>query len=202
VINLAFLASNNGTSLRAIVEAIECGALEARARVVVSNRRDAPALEFGRAHGLRAVHIPTLPDPAVADERLAEVLLAEGADLVVLSGYLRKLGPRVLATFRDRILNVHPALLPNFGGEGMYGLRVHEAVLAAGASVSGATVHLVDDEYDHGPVVAQAQVPVLADDTPLTLQARVMAAEPALFVQTLQRIVRRELDLSELSKAS
>jgi len=195
MINLAFLASNNGSSMRAILLAIEAGALKARPVLAVSNRRTAPALEFAEAHATPTLFIPTVTDPEAADRRLAEALLAAGAELVILSGYLRKLGPATLSAFAGRILNIHPALLPKFGGAGMYGRRVHEAVIAAGEPVSGASVHLVDGEYDHGAVLARVEVPVLATDTPERLEARVIAAEPALFVGTLQRIVRGELAL-------
>ena len=195
MIRLGFLASNNGSSLRAVVAAIEAGELEAEAALVVSNRRAAPALEFARDHGVAALFIPTAADPEAADTRLARALREAGVELVILSGYLRKLGPVTLAAHAGRVLNIHPALLPRHGGQGMYGRRVHEAVLAAGDTVSGASVHLVDGEYDHGAVIAQAEVPVLAGDTAESLERRVMAAEPGLFVHTLQRIVAGNLKL-------
>jgi phosphoribosylglycinamide formyltransferase-1 len=201
VIALACLASNNGSSLRAIVQAIAAGDLRASLRLVVSNKREAPVLDFARAHGVPARHIPTVADPDRADARLEAELVACGAQLVVLSGYLRKLGPRVLTAFPGRVLNIHPGPLPRFGGEGMYGRRVHEAVLAAGVAVSGATVHLVDEVYDHGPVVARVEVPVLPGDTAQSLEARVMAAEPGLFVETLRRIADGRLDLMTLGDA-
>ncbi len=193
MIKLGFLASNNGSSLRAIVAAIEAGELEAEAALVVSNRRAAPALEFARDHGVAALFIPTLTDPDAADARLASALGEAGVEWVILSGYLRKLGPLTLTAHAGRVLNIHPALLPRHGGQGMYGRRVHEAVLAAGDKVSGASVHLVDGEYDHGAVIAQAEVPVLAGDTAESLERRVMAAEPGLFVHTLQRIAAGSL---------
>ena len=195
--NLAFLASNNGSSLRAIVAAIEAGALDARPVLVVSNRKTAPALDFAADHGVAARFIPTAADPDGADRRLAEALTAAGADLVVLSGYLRKLGPATLAAFGGRILNIHPALLPRHGGQGMYGRRVHEAVIAAGERESGATVHLVDDQYDHGEVVAQVRVPLADDDDAAAVERKVMASEPALFVLTLQRLVAGQLMLPD-----
>jgi phosphoribosylglycinamide formyltransferase-1 len=105
------------------------------------------------------------------------------------------LGPRVLAAYRHRILNIHPALLPEFGGEGMYGRKVHEAVIASGAPHTGASVHLVDDQYDHGPVLASVEIPVAPGDTAETIERKVTAVEPALFVQTLQRIVAGTLRL-------
>jgi phosphoribosylglycinamide formyltransferase-1 len=192
---LAFLASNNGSSMRAIVAACRDGRLAAEPVLVVSNRKDSPALAFAVQNNVPALCIPTVKDPDGADKSLADALTASGAELVVLSGYLRKLGPRTLAAFRNRILNVHPALLPDFGGQGMYGRRVHEAVLAAGVAETGATVHVVDDEYDHGPPVAQARVPVKPDDTAADIEARVMAAEPGLYIDTLKRIASGELTL-------
>jgi phosphoribosylglycinamide formyltransferase-1 len=197
--NLAFLASNNGSGLRAIVAAIESGELAAEPRLVVSNRRAAPALEFAREHGVATLWIPTSADPAAADARLADALLGAGADLIILSGYLRKLGPLTLGAYEGRILNIHPALLPKYGGQGMYGRRVHEAVVAAGDTVSGATVHLVDDQYDHGAVVAQARVDLAPGDDAAAVERRVTAVEPALFLTTLQRIVSGELKLPEAS---
>lgn len=194
-LKLGFLASRNGTSARAIVAAVQAGELAAEPRLMVSNNRGAPVLAWAEGAGLAAVCIPTAADPAAADARLAEALTGAAVELVVLSGYLRQLGPVTLARFAGRILNVHPGLLPAFGGPGMYGRRVHEAVLAAGEAQSGASIHVVDEEYDHGPVVAQRAVPVVAGDTPETLEARVTAIEPALFIETLQRIAAGDLTL-------
>ena len=188
MMDLAFLASNNGSSLRAIVASIRTGELAACPRLVVSNRKTAPALDFARAEGIEARFIPTVPDADVADARLAETLTASGAELVVLSGYLRKLGRRTLEAFQGRILNIHPALLPKFGGQGMYGRKVHEAVIAAGETVSGITIHLVDEEYDHGKIIAQREVPVLPGDSVDDLQQRITQAEPPFFVDVLKSL--------------
>lgn len=195
MIRLAFLASHNGSSLRAIVGAIEAGTLDADAVLAVSNRKDAPALDFAREHRIRTLVIPTVADPAAADLNLSQALERAGAELVILSGYLRKLGPVTLKAFAGRILNIHPALLPKHGGQGMYGRRVHEAVIAAGEAVSGASVHLVDGEYDHGAVIARVEVPVLPGETAQSLEERVMAAEPPLFIDTLIRIAAGEISL-------
>ena len=192
---LAFLASNNGSGMRAIVAAIEAGELAATARLVVSNRKGAPALEFARTKGIATKVIPTSADPDAADAHLAATLSGARVDLVILSGYLRKLGPATVNAFAGKILNIHPALLPKFGGQGLYGRRVHEAVVAAGERRSGATVHLVDGEYDHGPIVAQAFVDIAPSDTAEGVERKVTATEPALFVATLKRIVAGELRL-------
>ncbi len=187
-LKLGFLASNNGSGMRAIVAAIETGELGAEAELVVSNRRDAPALAFAAAHGLATLFIPTKADPDAADAALLTALQSAGVELVVLSGYLRKLGPRTLAAYAGRVLNVHPALLPKFGGQGMYGRRVHEAVAASGELVSGATVHVVDGEYDHGPPIAAIEVPLSPGDDAAAIEAKVTAAEPGLLVDVVRRI--------------
>jgi phosphoribosylglycinamide formyltransferase-1 len=174
--------------MRAVVEAIEAGDLDAEVGLVISNRREAPALAFAGAHGAATLFLPTVPDPARSDRRLASALAEAGVDWVLLAGYLRKLGPVTLGAFRDRILNIHPSLLPKFGGQGLYGRRVHEAVIAAGERESGASVHLVDEEYDHGPVLAQARVEISPGDTPETLERKVMAVEPGLYVDVLKQL--------------
>ena len=192
-----FLASKNGTSMRAIVEAARAGGLAVEPRLVVSNNRKAPALEFAAERGVPTLVIPTQADPKAADAALCAALEGAGVELVILSGYLRRLGPLTLGRYRNRILNIHPGLLPAFGGEGMYGRRVHEAVIAAGASESGATIHAVDEIYDHGPVIERRTVPVLGGDTPEALEARVAAMEPGFFVETLARIAAGELRLPD-----
>jgi phosphoribosylglycinamide formyltransferase 1 len=195
LMKLGFLASNNGSSMRAIVAAIEAGELAAEPRLVVSNKGGAPALAFAREHGIQARSIPTVADPAGADTALDQALVSAGVDLVILSGYLRRIGPKTLTRYNRRILNVHPALLPRFGGQGMYGARVHQAVRQSGETRTGASIHLVDSRYDHGEVVAQAEVAIDPNDTAETIEDKVMALEPKLFVATLQRIVEGSLPL-------
>ncbi|MBB3889975.1 phosphoribosylglycinamide formyltransferase-1 [Phenylobacterium haematophilum] len=183
--------------MRVIVDAARAGALPAEPRLVVSNNRKAAALEFAAERGVPSLLIPTQSDPAAADAALCEALEAAGVELVILSGYLRHLGPRTLGRYRNRILNIHPGLLPAFGGEGMYGRRVHEAVIAAGVTESGATIHAVDEIYDHGPVIERRTVPVLPGDTAEALEARVAAMEPGFFVETLARIASGDLRLPD-----
>ena len=169
--------------------------------MVISNNSRSLALARARAVGIPTAHLSsaTHPAPDALDAAIERTLKSHGVELVALAGYMKKLGPRTLGAYRNRVLNVHPALLPEFGGWGMYGDRVHAAVLASGASVSGATVHLIDDEYDCGPVISQAEVPVMPDDTPETLAARVLAQEHILYPKTLQRIASGEVDLSALT---
>jgi len=195
MLKLGFLASRNGSAMRAVIAAIEAGDLAAQPLIAVSNNRKAAALEFAAAHGVPTAVVPTQADPQAADERLRQTLENAGVELVVLSGYLRRLGPETLRRYQNRILNIHPGLLPEFGGEGMYGRKVHEAVIAAGASRSGATIHIVDEVYDHGPVIDRREVPVRPDDTAESLEARVTVMEPGFFVEVLQRIARGELRL-------
>jgi len=194
-LKLGFLASGNGSSARAIIAAIRAGDLAAEPRVLISNNRNAPALGFAAGQDVPALHIPTQSDPASADERLAAALSAHGVELIVLSGYLRQLGPRTLARYEGRILNIHPGPLPQFGGHGMYGRRVHEAVIAAGVAESGIVIHLVDAEYDRGPVIARCSVPVEPGDSAESLEARVTGLEPDFFVETLKRIAEGALAL-------
>ncbi|WP_374576469.1 formyltransferase family protein [Phenylobacterium sp.] len=194
-LRLGFLASRNGSSMRAILAAIHAGTLDAEARLVVSNNRSAAALEAAAAAGVPTLHIPTQADPDAADAALAKAMLEAGVEWIVLSGYLRRLGPKTLAAYRDRILNIHPGPIPAFGGEGMYGRRVHEAVVAAGVGASAITIHLVDEEYDHGAVLAVRKVPLKPDETADSLEARLTALEPEVFVETLQRLASGQLAL-------
>ena len=186
--------------MRAIVAAMRGGALKSEPAVLVSNNRDSSAIAWAEDNDVPWAHISAkvAGSEAAADAAIADALKRHGADLVVLAGYMRKLGPVTLKTFHRRILNVHPALLPRFGGQGMYGAHVHEAVLTAGERESGVTIHIVDDEYDHGAVVAQARVPVEPTDTAATLAARVQAREQTLYPETLRRIIAGEIDLDRL----
>lgn len=194
-LKLGFLASGNGSSAEAVVRAVADGRLAAEPRLLVSNKRSAPALDWAQARGLPAMAIPTLTDPDSADAALAQAMGDHGVELIVMSGYLRRLGPLTLGRYAGRILNIHPGPLPQFGGEGMYGLRVHQAVLAAGLDETAIVIHAVDEVYDHGPELARRGAPVLAGDTAESLEDRVKALEPVFFVETLQRIAGGELAL-------
>src|SRR5262245_38804531 len=189
-LKIGFLASHGGSSMKAILQAIAMEARNASACVVICNNRDAPALAHARILEIPSYHLSEakLGAEADLDRVIAGTLVAHGAELIVLSGYLRKLGPSILGRYRSRILNIHPGPLPRFGGRGMYGRRVHEAVIAAGERASAITIHLVDEEYDHGPVLAQVEVPVEIWDTAKTLASRIEVLEPRFFVETLRRI--------------
>lgn len=194
-LKLGFLASGNGSSALAIIAAIKAGKLAAEPRVVVSNNRSAGVLAAAAGAGVPSLCVPTQKDPVDADARLADVLVKNGAELLVLSGYLRKLGPATLRRYAGRILNIHPGPLPEFGGEGMYGRRVHEAVIRSGAAESAIVIHVVDEEYDRGPELARRTVPIRPGETAESLEARVKALEPEFFVETLQGVAAGRLRL-------
>ena len=172
---VAVAVSGRGSNLESLLRALGPEA-PARVVLVLSNTPDAGGLERARAHGVAA---EVLPDPGDAADWLAR-LERHRIDLLVLAGYLKLVPAPVVARYRHLIVNIHPALLPAFGGRGMYGRHVHEAVLQSGARESGATVHLVDEAYDRGAILAQGRVPVLPDDTPERLAARVLAVEHRL----------------------
>ena len=195
--NIAFLASHNGSNMQTIIDACKSGALAATPAVVISNNSDSGAMLRAHQDGIPCYHLSskTHPAPGDLDQAILEVLQRHQVDLIVLAGYMKKLGPRALARFAGATLNIHPSLLPRHGGQGMYGMYVHTAVLAAGETESGATVHVVDANYDTGAIIAQMRVPVLSDDTPETLATRVLKAEHTLFPQVLQGIVRGQIRL-------
>lgn len=195
--NIGFLASHNGSNMQAIIDACKSGILQAAPALVISNNAGSGALVRAQRESIPACHLSSLTHPSaeLLDQAILDALLAHNIDIVVLAGYMKKLGDRVLQHYAGAILNVHPALLPKFGGQGMYGIKVHEAVLAAGETESGATIHLVTEEYDAGAIIAQETVPVLADDTPQSLAERVLKIEHGLFSSVLQKIVLGELSI-------
>jgi len=203
-LRLGVLTSGEGSNLQALIDACANGRIPCTVAVVISNNSDAGALARARAHRIPAYHISNraFPDDADLDREIVRVLRRQRVGLVLLAGYMKRRGPEFLRAFRYRVLNIHPALLPGpFGGPGMYGLRVHEAVVAAGEKTTGVTVHLVDEEYDHGPVVARREVPVLPGDTAEVLQARVLRTEHELYPAVVGAVARGELDLDAIAAA-
>ena len=190
---VAVLASGGGSNLQAIVDYLDTLAPRAGASVelVASDRVAAGALERARARGIAMVHL----DAARRGDAMADLLESYDVDVIALAGYLRFVPAAVTQRWRGRILNVHPSLLPAFGGAGMYGLRVHQAVVDAGVRVTGATVHFVDEEYDRGPIIAQWPVPVLSHDTAETLARRVLVAEHALFPRAVHGVAEERITL-------
>ena len=193
---LAVLASHEGTTLQAVLDACARGELNAEVALVVSNNSSSGAMQRAAKAGAVTLHVSrqTHATEQARDAALLEALQQAEIEWVLLLGFMKKLGEQTLAAYNGRILNTHPALLPKFGGKGFYGRNVHAAVIAAGETESGATVHLVDTEYDTGPLLSQVQVPVLADDTIDTLEARVKTAEQKLLIDTLIELrSRREV---------
>ncbi len=182
-LRLGVLASGRGSNLQAIIDAIDAGRCPARVAVVVSNRKEAGALDRARRAGLPAVHVDPLshPDRSAFDEAVTAVLAEHGVELVCLAGYMRLLSTEFIAAWRNRILNVHPALLPAFPG-----LHAQRQALDHGARVSGATIHLVDEGVDTGPIVLQAAVAVGEDDTEATLAARILVEEHRLYPEAIR----------------
>ena len=188
---LAVLASHGGSILQAVMDACRSGALPAEVVLVIGNNSGSMVLQRAAKAGIDTLHLSsrTHPDPAALDHAIRDGLRGARADWVMLAGYMKKLGNETLAAFPHRILNTHPALLPKHGGRGFYGRNVHQAVIDAGERESGATMHLVDTDYDTGPIVAQIKVAVAAHDRVEDLEERVQVAERDLVVNTLRDLV-------------
>lgn len=186
---IAVFLSGGGTTLQNLIDRIADGSLPVRIVQVVSSRPDAYGVERAKAAGLSVeiVQRKAFPTTEAFSERNFDLCRKAGAKLVCLAGYLQLL--RIPADYRGRVINIHPALLPSFGGKGMYGHHVHEAVISSGAKVSGCTVHVVDDQYDHGPIIARREVPVHSEDTSETLAARVFEAECELYPEVIRAFV-------------
>jgi len=196
-LRIAVLASGSGTTLQAVIDACEQDALAAKVVLVISNNSESGAMTRARRHGIPAVHLSSLThaDTGALDRAIADCLDRRSPDVVLLAGYMKKLGPHTLGAYRGRLINTHPALLPRHGGQGMYGGHVHAAVIAAGDRVSGVSVHLVDAEYDTGAVLAQRKVAVLPGDDAASLAARVQAAEKPFLIEVLGRIAAGDIPL-------
>ncbi len=185
-----------GTNVQALMDACAGGEIAARMGVVIATRSDAPVLERARA-----MQVPTSvvsprkyqDDEAGYADALHSVLARHGIGLICLAGYMRRLPPPIVTAYAGRIMNVHPALLPLFGGRGMYGEHVHQAVLDSGMKVSGCTVHFVDEHYDTGPIILQTAVPVEDDDTPQTLAARILPCEHQAYARAVQLFAQGRL---------
>jgi len=191
-LRIGVLASGEGTTLQAVLDASRAGDLGAEVAIVISNNSTAGALRRANASGVLTRHFSskTHPDPSELDQSICAALADARVGLVLLAGFMKKLGPQTLQAFARRIINTHPALLPKFGGHGMYGMNVHRAVVAAGERQSGATVHVVEPEYDTGPIIAQCVVDVIEGDSPEQLAERVQAGERVLLVDVIRDIAR------------
>ncbi|MDE6889032.1 MAG: phosphoribosylglycinamide formyltransferase [Eubacterium sp.] len=201
MLRLAVLVSGGGTNLQALIDASEQGSIKnAQLAVVISNKKDAYALERAARHGIKSLCISPkdFKNREAFHQALVDALDAEQIDLVVLAGYLVILPKILIQKYRDRIINIHPSLIPSFCGAGYYGLKVHEGVLARGVRVTGATVHFVDEGTDTGPILLQKAVEVKPDDTPEILQRRVMEeAEWKLLPQAVDLIANGKVTITD-----
>lgn len=187
-IRIGVLASGSGTNLQAIMDGCSRGEIAGRVVVVISNNPKARALDRARLAGIPAVamHHRAFPDRDTFDAKLVEILHSYEVDLVCLAGFMRVLGPSFIRQFPDRIMNIHPALLPAFGGLGMFGDRVHQTVLDSGVRFSGCTIHFANEAPDGGPIIVQAIVPVRDDDTVETLASRIAKEEHRLYPEAVR----------------
>ncbi len=190
MLNIAVFGSGKGSNFQSILDAIRQKRIpSARISLVISNNSNAGILEIARTNSLPALHLSQklfTTEGEYVDALLA-AMQAHDVNFIVLAGYMKRLPSRLVIAYRNRVLNIHPALLPLFGGQGMYGRHVHEAVIAAREQWSGATVHIVDDEYDHGAIVLQKRVAVSKDDTPETLAAKVLNIEHEIYPEAIRQ---------------
>jgi phosphoribosylglycinamide formyltransferase-1 len=189
-LDLGILASHEGSGMQAVADACGSGYLGAKVCVVISNNRDANVLKRAETENIPHFHLSAVkyPDPELLDIAIADKLTEYDVDTVLLAGYMKRLGPEVLKRFKGRIINIHPALLPKYGGRGMYGRHVHEAVIRSGDKTTGITIHLVDEAYDTGKILNQCTVGVKKGDTADTLADRVLEREHTFYVETLKMI--------------
>lgn len=176
--NIAVLVSGGGTNLQSIIDAVEAGRINGQIKLVISNKEGAYGLERAKNHNIRAVFEKD-------EQAIIDIMKESQIDLVVLAGFLKILSPNFTKAFENRIINIHPSLIPSFCGKGYYGLRVHEAAVEYGVKVSGATVHFVDENADTGPIIRQETVEVLPDDSPQDLQQRVLKIEHRILSQVV-----------------
>lgn len=176
--NIAVLVSGGGTNLQSIIDAVEAGRINGQIKLVISNKEGAYGLERAKNHNIRAVFEKD-------EQAIIDIMKESQIDLVVLAGFLKILSPNFTRAFENRIINIHPSLIPSFCGKGYYGLRVHEAAVEYGVKVSGATVHFVDENADTGPIIRQETVEVLPEDSPQDLQQRVLKIEHRILSQVV-----------------
>lgn len=178
--NIAILVSGGGTNLQSIIDAVESGYIDGKINVVISNREDAYGLYRAKKHNIKAVFEND-------ENKIIEEIKNHNTDLVILAGFLKILSSKFTRTFENKIINIHPSLIPAFCGKGYYGLKVHEGAIDYGVKVSGATVHFVDENADTGPIIAQETVPVLPTDTAEELQKRVLVIEHKLLKEVVKK---------------
>ncbi len=198
--NLGFFASHNGSNMQAIIDACRSGEIKANPALVISNNGDSGAVARAKKEQIpySVLNARTHASPETLDNAMLNALRQHEVQLIILAGYMKKIGEKILKDYKGRIINIHPALLPKYGGKGMYGSRVHEAVLKAGEKETGVTIHIIDEEYDTGPIIAQTTIPVTDDDTVDSLSKRVLDREHRFLVETVGKIISGEIELENL----
>jgi phosphoribosylglycinamide formyltransferase-1 len=196
MLNIGFMASYNGSGMVSVLQAVKNG-LPANPTVLICNNKNANAFRSAEEYGLPACHLSskTHDNSEDLDKAICSTLKKYNVDLLLLSGYMKKLGPETLTEFRYRILNIHPSLLPSYGGKGMYGDHVHAAVLENKEKETGATVHIVTEEYDQGPIINQQKVALTNHETLGSIREKVRRIESHLYVDTLQGIISGEISI-------
>ena len=194
ILNLGFLVSHSGSNMQAIIDNVKTNNLTANLCVLISNNRSSFALERANIEKIPAFVINDSTHPNGVDEEIVRLLKSYGVDTVILAGYMKLVSRYLIDSFNGRVLNIHPALLPKFGGKGMYGINVHRSVIESGEQVSGATVHLVSSKYDRGKILQQKECSVNCGyETPDTLAAKVLEIEHSLYSDTLIKISKGEI---------
>ncbi len=190
--NLGVMVSHRGSGLQAIIDACEQRVLDARIAVAICNNSGALALKRAKNVGIPAVHLSskTHPDSHALDAAILQTLTHHQVDMVVTVGYLKKLSGQTLKHYQRRIINIHPSLLPAYGGRGMYGQNIHAAVIKNQEKESGITIHYVDGEYDTGDIIAQMRIPVTADDTAASLEQKILRQEHPFLIATLSQLIK------------
>lgn len=196
---LAVLVSGRGSNMRVIIDACEKGILNALVKVVISNNSVSKALTYAKQKNIAIVSLDSSVCHKYADidKKISEILDLHNIDMVLLAGYMTKIGSYTISKYRNRILNIHPSLLPKYGGKGMYGMNVHKEVIENGDKETGATVHLVNEHYDEGQILNQSFVAVKSEDTAESISTRVLKAEHILYVETIKKIIEGDIVLPQ-----
>ena len=198
--NIGFFASHNGSNMQAVIDACKDGSLDANPSIVISNNGNAGAVKRAKKENIPyyIFNTTTYFSSVDLDNAMLNTLLQHEVELIILAGYMKKIGEKILRHYKGRIINIHPSLLPKYGGKGMYGTHVHEAVLKAGEKETGITIHIVDEEYVTGPIIAQTPISVTDDDTVDSLSKRVLEREHRFLVETIVKVVSEEINLEKL----
>ena len=198
--NIGFFASHNGSNMQAVIDACKDGCLDANPSIVISNNGNAGAVKRAKKENIPyyIFNTSTYFSSVDLDSAMLNTLLQHEVELIILAGYMKKIGEKILRHYKGRLINIHPSLLPKYGGKGMYGTHVHEAVLKAGEKETGITIHIVDEEYDTGPIIAQTPISVTDDDTVDSLSKRVLEREHRFLVETIVKVVSEEINLEKL----